>query len=108
MNDQILISIIVPIYNADKYLLTCIESILNQTYRRFELLLINDGSSDNSMNICELYLEKDQRVKLFHNNNSGVSSARNLGLHYAEGDWITCVDADEWIDSNALESYLSC
>ena len=91
------ISIIVPVYNAERYLRQCIDSILDQTYTDFELLLINDGSRDHSGAICDDYAQKDARVRVFHKENGGVSSARNLGLDNARGEWITFVDADDCI-----------
>ena len=94
-----LVSIIVPVYNAEKYLNRCVDSILSQTMTDFELLLIDDGSKDNSGRICDEYSEKDARVRVFHKPNGGVSSARNLGLDNARGEWITFVDADDVIRS---------
>ena len=91
------ISVIVPIYNAEKHLQSCIDSILAQTFTDFELLLINDGSKDNSGSICDEYVIKDNRVRVFHKENGGVSSARNLGLDNAIGEWVTFVDSDDWI-----------
>lgn len=95
-------SVIVPVYNTEKYLRRCVDSILAQTFTDFELLLINDGSSDNSGAICDEYAEKDSRVRVFHKENGGVSSARNLGLDNARGEWITFVDSDDWVESNWL------
>ena len=92
-----LISVIVPVYNAEKTLRQCANSILCQDYRDFELLLIDDGSKDNSPSICDEYAAKDYRVKVFHKPNGGVSSARNLGLEKAHGKWITFIDADDYI-----------
>lgn len=90
-----MISIIVPVYNAERYLKQCLNGILNQTYKDFELILVDDGSSDNSYSICEEYVKKDTRIKLIHKVNGGVSSARNLGLDKAKGDWIYFCDADD-------------
>lgn len=101
------VSIIVPVYNAEKYLNRCIDSILSQTMTDFELLLIDDGSKDNSGRICDEYTEKDARVRVFHKPNGGVSSARNLGLDNAKGKWITFVDADDRCSCNYLEHLLS-
>ena len=100
------ISIIIPVYNVEKYLIRCIDSILMQTYTEFELLLVNDGSSDNSGTICDKYLEKDSRVRVFHKENGGVSSARNFGLNNAKGEWILFVDSDDYVDDNYIESYI--
>ena len=102
-----MISIIIPIYNTEKYLHRCIDSILAQTYTNFELLLINDGSKDNSGAICDEYAAKDSRVRVFHKENGGVSSARNLGLDNAKGEWITFVDSDDWIKVDYLYSMIS-
>lgn len=100
-----LISVIVPVYNAEKYLHRCIDSILNQTYAYFELLLIDDGSSDRSGNICDEYALKDGRVRVIHKKNGGVSSARNLGINKADGEWITFVDSDDWVESEYLKNF---
>lgn len=91
------ISVIVPVYNAEEYLRLCVDSILAQTFTDFELLLIDDGSKDNSGVICDQYAAKDSRVRVFHKENGGVSSARNLGLENAKGDWIIFIDSDDWI-----------
>ena len=95
------ISIIVPIYNAQKTLERCIDSILNQDFSDFELLLIDDGSKDNSGKICDVYAEKDNRVKVIHKENSGVSASRNLALREAKGEYLQFLDADDWITPNA-------
>lgn len=100
-----MISIIVPVYNTEKYLHRCIDSVLAQTYKDFELLLIDDGSTDSSGAICDEYAEKDGRVRVFHKKNGGVSSARNLGLDNAQGEWITFVDSDDYIEENFLKSF---
>ena len=100
------ISVIVPIYNAGKYLSRCIDSILSSTFTDFELLLINDGSKDNSAFICNDYAIKDSRIRVFHKKNGGVSSARNLGLDNARGEWVTFVDSDDWIEKTALYNIL--
>lgn len=93
-----MISVIVPVYNTEKYLDQCIQSILSQTYTDFELLLIDDGSTDTSGVICDRYAEQDSRVRVFHKANGGVSSARNMGLDNARGEWICFVDSDDWVD----------
>lgn len=100
------ISVIVPVYNAEKYLHRCIDSILAQTFSDFELLLIDDGSKDNSGRICDKYAAKDNRIRVFHKENGGVSSARNLGLNNAKGKWITFVDADDYVKSEYLSNLL--
>lgn len=98
-----LISVIVPVYNAEKTLRQCVDSILGQDYSVFELLLIDDGSKDDSPAICDEYVVKDIRVKVFHKPNGGVSSARNLGLDNAQGEWITFIDADDYITEGYLD-----
>lgn len=99
------ISVIVPVYNTEKYLHRCIDSILAQTFTDFELLLIDDGSKDSSGTICDEYAAKDARVRVFHKENGGVSSARNLGLDCAIGEWVTFVDSDDWVTENAIECF---
>ena len=100
---SIYISVIIPIYNAEKYLPRCLDSIINQTYSNLEIILINDGSSDASGNICDSYAKEDSRVKVIHQSNAGVSAARNAGLDIATGDYISFVDPDDWIESNMYE-----
>lgn len=97
------ISVIVPVYNTEKYLHRCIDSILAQTFTDFELLLIDDGSKDNSGTICDEYAAKDSRVRVFHKENGGVSSARNMGLDNASGEWITFVDSDDWVHEDFIK-----
>ncbi len=97
------ISIIVPVYNVEKYLSRCIDSILAQTFREFELILVDDGSTDNSAEICDKYATKDSRIKVIHKENSGQSSARNSGLEIATGKYIGFVDSDDWISTDCLE-----
>lgn len=97
-----LISIIIPVYNTEKYLDRCIQSVLAQTYTNWELLLIDDGSTDSSGIICDKYAAHDNRIRVFHKPNGGVSSARNLGLDNAKGEWISFVDADDWIENSML------
>lgn len=100
-----LVSIIVPIYNSEKYLSECIESILNAQYKHIELLLIDDGSTDDSINICHQYANRDNRVRVFSKGNGGVSSARNLGLEYATGDWIAFIDSDDYVSPCFLKEF---
>lgn len=99
---QDMISIIVPVYNTEKYLDQCIQSVLAQTYTNWELLLIDDGSTDSSGALCDKYAVEDKRIRVFHKENGGVSSARNRGLDNAIGEWITFVDADDILKVNAL------
>lgn len=97
------ISIIVPVYNAKDYLQKCINSILNQTFTNFELLLINDGSTDFSGKICDDYAKSDMRIRVFHKENGGVSLARNLGINNVKGNFSIFVDSDDYIEVNMLE-----
>lgn len=101
------ISVIVPVYNAENTLRRCIDSILVQTFSDFEVLLIDDGSKDKSLEICNEYAGKDDRVRVFHKENGGVSSARNLGLDNAQGDWIAFCDSDDWVGEDWLMLYSS-
>lgn len=96
------ITIIVPIYNASHYLCECIESILSQSFRDFELILVNDGSTDDSLDICKKYEQSDDRIIVVSQTNSGVSKARNRGLDVAKGEWITFADADDYFLDDAL------
>lgn len=100
---QELISVIMPVYNVEKYVTRAIQSILNQTYEKFELILIDDGSTDKSKNICDYFKHKDNRIKAIHQTNQGVSAARNKGIQAANGDYIVFIDADDEITNNALE-----
>ena len=97
------ISVIVPVYNTEKFLHQCIDSILKQTFNDFELILIDDGSTDYSGTICDEYAIKDSRIKIFHQENQGVSAARNVGIDNAQGEYITFVDSDDYIINYALE-----
>jgi len=96
------ISVIVPVYNVKQYLHKCIDSILSQTFTNFELLLIDDGSSDDSGSICDEYAKLDLRIQVFHKKNGGVSAARNLGIDKAIGEWICFVDSDDWIEKETF------
>lgn len=98
-----LISVIVPVYNVEEYLPKCIDSIINQTYRNLEIILVDDGSPDNSPKICDEYAKKDKRIKVIHKKNGGVSSARNYGIKESTGEFISFVDADDWVDRKYIE-----
>ena len=98
-----LVSIIVPVYNVEKYLRQCIESLINQTYKNIEIILVDDGSTDNSGKICDEYAKNDIRIKAIHQPNKGVSAARNNGLEHATGKYITFVDSDDYIDEKYIE-----
>ena len=100
------VSIIVPVYNIENYIRVCVESILAQTYESFELILVDDGSKDNSGILCDEYAAIDSRVKVIHKENGGVSSARNTGLQQAKGKWIMYVDGDDWIEPDMIESLI--
>lgn len=95
------VSIIVPVYNSEKTLARCINSILKQKYQTTEIILVNDGSTDNSLTICEEYARKDPRVIVIDKKNTGVSDTRNTGISYASGEYIQFVDSDDWITENA-------
>ena len=100
-----LISVIVPVYNVEKYLNKCVESIVNQTYKNLEIILVDDGSPDNCPQMRDAWVKKDSRIKVIHKENGGVSSARNAGLRIAKGEYISFVDSDDWMDEDML-SYL--
>lgn len=97
------VSVIIPIYNAERYLPRCINSVLAQTFTDWELLLINDGSTDSSGVICDEYASKNLRIRVSHKENSGVSSARNFGLGNAQGEWIIFIDSDDWITESMIQ-----
>lgn len=100
-------SIIIPVYNAEDYLEECILSVVNQSYSDFELLLVDDGSQDNSPEICDHWAEKDHRIKVFHKENGGLSDARNCGIDEAVGDYIWFVDSDDWIVEDSLNKLIN-
>lgn len=106
-SSNVLVSIIVPVYNAEEFLPRCIESILNQSYRNIECILVNDGSVDNSAKICDGFAQQDERVVCIYQMNSGVSAARNKGLDYANGDYICFVDSDDYVAVNLVEENLN-
>lgn len=97
-----LISVIVPVYNVEKYLEKCIDSIVNQTFDHLEIILVNDGSTDHSLEICEKYKVQDKRIKVIDKKNGGLSDARNVGTQVAMGKFITFVDSDDFIDSDMI------
>ena len=100
------ISVIVPVYNSEKTLNRCIDSILSQTFSDFELIIVDDGSSDSSGEICDNYAKIDNRVKVFHKQNGGASSARNLGLDNVKGKWVTFCDSDDYVSPEWLDIYI--
>lgn len=101
-----MISIVIPVYNTEKYLRRCIDSLLIQTYKDFEAIFVDDGSSDDSGVILDEYQQKDSRIRVFHQENQGVSKARSLGVSQAKGEWVTFVDSDDYLPADALEGYL--
>ena len=102
-----LVSIVVPVYNANSYIEQCVTSICKQSYTAFELILINDGSTDESPRICDQWAQKDERICIIHQSNEGVSAARNKGLKQAAGQWVVFIDADDWIEPTYLEDLVS-
>lgn len=101
------ISIVVPIYNVENYLNKCINSLLEQTYKKIEIILVNDGSTDSSSTICEKYKIYDNRIKIVHKKNGGLSDARNIGIEKSEGDYILFVDSDDYIDKDSCEKFIN-
>lgn len=106
MENQTLISVIIPVYNVESYLRECVDSVINQTYQNLEIILVDDGSTDSSGEICDEYLNADERITVIHKKNSGLSAARNAGLDACEGDYVYFLDSDDYIDKNALEELL--
>lgn len=100
------ISVIVPVYNVEAYLERCVESILKQTYTNFELLLINDGSTDASGELCDLFASQNDNIRVFHIENKGVSNARNLGIEQSLGNWLTFIDSDDFVTNDYLETLI--
>ncbi len=99
-----MVSIIVPVYKVEQYLSRCVDSILKQSYSNLEIILVDDGSPDNSGTICDEYAQKDSRVKVIHKQNGGLSSARNTGLDIATGNFISFIDSDDWVDIRFIET----
>lgn len=99
-----LISVIVPVYNVERVLHFCIDSIIAQSYKDFELILVNDGSADNSGEICDQYAERDKRISVIHKENGGVSSARNVGIKKSKGEYICFIDADDYMEKSMIET----
>ena len=102
-NREPLISVIIAIYNPGKYLRGCLDSIVNQTYRNLEIILVDDGSTDNSLEVCKEYAEKDNRIIVHHKENSGVSATRNAGIRLAHGDYFSFIDSDDILEADAYE-----
>lgn len=104
--NKTLISIIIPVYNSQDYVKKCIDSIINQTYQNLEIIIVNDGSTDNSGDIIEEYGNKDRRIKVFHKENGGIGSAYNVALKHVTGDLLTFVDSDDWPNLNLYEEII--
>lgn len=104
MDDKPLISVVVPIYNVEMYLERCIDSIRQQTYSKLEIILVDDGSLDNCGAICDRYKEKDNRIKVVHKKNGGLSDARNVGITVAQGEYLTCIDSDDFVSPYFVEN----
>ena len=101
-----LISVIIPVYNSEKFLNRCVDSVLKQSYKELDIILIDDGSSDKSGEMCDQYAQMDKRVRVIHQKNRGVSAARNSGLDVAIGDYCTFVDSDDYIESEMYQSMI--
>ncbi len=108
MNKQTLISIIIPVYNVEKYITHCLNSVINQTYENLEVICVNDGSTDNSLNILKEFKEKDKRIKVINKENGGQSSARNIGLKEFSGDYVFFLDSDDYIHPQTIEILYTC
>lgn len=106
-NNEFLISIVVPVYNIEEYLYNCVDSIIKQTYRNIEIILVDDGSTDKSGIICDEFANRDERIKVIHKKNGGLSDARNAGIDAAKGEYIGFVDGDDYIDQKMYEILLS-
>lgn len=102
-----LISIIVPVYNVEEYLKQCLDSILEQTFSNYEVILVNDGSTDSSGLICQEYADKDARIRYFEKENGGLSDARNYGIEQTQGEYLTFVDSDDWVTETYIEELYS-
>lgn len=98
-----LISVIIPVYQVEPYVAHCIESVINQTYRKLEIILVNDGSTDGSGKICDKYADRDARIKVIHQENQGLSIARNRGIEVAQGEYLCFVDSDDWVDERFID-----
>lgn len=108
MTKEPLISIIIPVYNREKYLKKCLDSVINQTYSNLDIICVNDGSTDSSLNILNEYAEIDQRVRIIDKENKGLSETRNVGIDNARGTYLTFIDSDDWYDNNIMEKCSDC
>ena len=106
-NVQPLISVIIPVYGVEKYISQCLESVINQTYKNIEVIVINDGTKDNSASIAKEYSKQDFRVKVYDFENSGLSAARNRGVSLAKGDYIAFLDSDDYVAPNMYEELIN-
>ena len=100
--EQDLISVIIPVYNVEKYLKRCMDSVLKQTYSNIEIIIVDDGSTDTSGSLCDEYWKKDSRITVFHKENGGLSSARNFGLERVSGNYVCFIDSDDFIHENYI------
>lgn len=105
-NNNSMISVIVPVFNVEEYLEQCLESIINQTYRNLEIIIVDDGSTDNSASICDEYAFKDDRIQVIHQNNKGAANAKNMALGMATGEYLAFVDSDDYLETDAYEHML--
>lgn len=101
-----MVSVIVPVYNAQTTLSRCLDSLISQTYDNYEIILVDDGSKDMSLSICQVYANANGKIKVYHKKNGGVSSARNCGIQLAKGEWVTFCDADDWVAADWLERFV--
>ena len=99
-----LVSIIVPVYKVEDYLSRCVKSLIKQTYRNIEIILVDDGSPDRCPELCDFWVEQDDRIRVIHKKNGGLSDARNAGVSIAKGEYIIFVDSDDWVDDTFVES----
>ena len=106
MENDALVSIIIPVYNTALYISGTLESVLRQTYQSLEIIIIDDGSADGSEKICDEYADRDHRIHVIHTQNMGLSAARNTGMHYAKGKFISFIDSDDWIEPQTVETLL--
>ncbi len=104
MNAMDLVSVIVPVYNVESFLKRCLDSLVNQTYKNLDIILIDDGSTDNSGALCDEYVSKDNRFRVIHKENGGLSDARNVGIEKAQGQYITCIDSDDFVSKYYIEN----
>lgn len=105
-SDKFLVSVVIPVYNVENVLEKCINSVLSQTYKNLQIILVDDGSTDNSGNICDAFCKKDDRVAVIHKKNGGLSDARNVGLKQVSGDYISFIDSDDWVSEDFIETLI--